>query len=300
MSAQAGKVEQVRRAVLFTPGDSLPKIQKGASLGADSLILDLEDGCALANKEAARGVIVQALATLPFGRSERLVRINPFETGLGRADLDAALTAQPDGIVLPKVESAAQVQEVSALIGAEEARRGWPAGGIRLLIFIETARGMLNLREIAGSDPRLDALMFGAEDLASSLGAVRTRSGDEVAVARSMLVLAAAAFDLQAVDTVYVDLHDIDGLTAEAQHAMRLGFSGKLAIHPRQVVPITAAFTPSHEAVDRARRLIEAFHAAQASGSGVLAFEGKMVDMPMLRAAERVLARANAVDRAEG
>jgi citrate lyase beta subunit len=291
--------ERVRRAILFTPGDSLPKIEKGASLGADSLILDLEDGCALANKESARGVIVHALSVLQFGRSERLVRINPFETGLGRADLETTLPARPDGVVLPKVEAAAQVQEVSALISAEEARRGWPQGSIRLLVFIETARGMMNLREIAGSDPRLDALLFGAEDLASSIGATRTRSGEEIAYARSMLVLGAAAFDLQAIDTVYVDLHDIEGLTAESHQALRLGFSGKLAIHPRQVVPITAAFTPTHEAVDRARRLIEAFRAAQAGGSGVLAFEGKMVDMPMLRAAERVLARADAAGRAE-
>jgi citrate lyase beta subunit len=293
------RAERVRRAVLFTPGDSLPKIEKGAGLGADSIILDLEDGCALANKEAARGIVVHALGALSFGRSERLVRVNPFETGLGHADLEATLPARPDGVVLPKVENAAQVQEASAIIGAEEARRGWPEGSIRLLVFIETARGMLNLREIAGSDPRLDALMFGAEDLASSIGATRTRTGEEIAYARGMLVMGAAAYDLLAIDTVFVDLQDVEGLAAESQLAMRMGYSGKLAIHPRQVAPITAAFTPSHEAVERARRLIEAFEAAQASGAGVLAFEGKMVDMPMLRAAKRVLTRADAVGRAE-
>lgn len=292
--------QRVRRAILFTPGDSPYKIEKGANLGADSLILDLEDGCALANKESARGIVVQALGALNFGRSERLVRINPFETGLGRADLETTLPARPDGVVLPKVEAAAQVEEASAIIGAEEARRGWLEGAIRLLVFIETARGMMNLREIAGSDPRLDALLFGAEDLASSIGATRTRAGDEIAFARGMLVMGAAAFDLQAIDTVFVDLHDVEGLAAECQLAMRMGFSGKLAIHPRQVVPITAAFTPTREAVDRARRLIEAFRTAQTGGAGVLNFEGKMVDMPMLRAAERVLARADAAGKAEG
>jgi citrate lyase beta subunit len=289
--------ERVRRAVLFIPGDSPQKIEKGAGLGTDALILDLEDGCALANKVAARQIILDALSSHDFGRSERLVRINPLETGLGIGDLEATLPARPDGYVLPKIESADQVREVSAYLSLMEARYGWPQGAIRLLVFVETARGIINLREIAGSDPRLDAMMFGGEDLASSMGATRTREGWEIFYARSAFITYAAAFDLQAIDTVFVDLHDTAALVTEAEQALRMGFTGKLAIHPRQVEPITAVFTPSDEAIARAQRLIEAFHAHQASGAGVFALDDKMVDMPMLRAAERVLARARAAGK---
>jgi citrate lyase beta subunit len=289
--------ERVRRAVLFIPGDSPQKIEKGAGLGADALILDLEDGCALANKVAARQIILEALSSRDFGRSERLVRINPLETGLGIGDLETTLPARPDGYVLPKIESADQVREVSTYLSLMEARYGWPQGAIRLLVFVETARGIINLREIAGSDPRLDAMMFGGEDLASSMGATRTREGWEIFYARSAFITYAAAFDLQAIDTVFVDLHDTAALVAEAEQALRMGFTGKLAIHPRQVEPITAVFTPSDEAIARAQRLIEAFHAHQASGAGVFALDDKMVDMPMLRAAERVLARARAAGK---
>jgi citrate lyase subunit beta-like protein len=286
------KTERVRRAVLFTPGDSLRKIEKGAMLGVDSLILDLEDGVAASRKAEARQTIIQALGQVDFGRSERLVRINPFESGAGREELEAILPFRPDGIVIPKVDKPEQVQEVSTFIGAMEQHHGWEPGAIRLLVFIESAWSLINLKEIAGSDPRLDGLILGGEDLASNLGATRTRSNAEIFYARSVIVTYAAAFELQAIDTVFVDLQDIDGLIAEAEQAQRLGFTGKLAVHPGQVEPITAAFTPSDAAIARAHRLVEAFHAHQASGKGVFALDGNMVDMPMLRAANRVLARA--------
>ncbi len=288
---------RVRRALLFMPGDSLRKIEKGAGLGVDSIIMDLEDGVALSQKAAARQTIVQALGAVNFGQAERLIRINPVDSGLEGDDLATTLTAQPDGYIIPKVERPEHVQWVSQQIGEMEHRNHWPSGAIRLLALIETARGVVNLKEIAGSDLRLDALMFGAEDLAGSLGAIRTREGWEVYYARSAVVIHAAAFGLQAIDTIYADLEDVDGLVAETERALQMGYMGKMAIHPRQVAPITGVFTPSDEAILQAQRLMDAYDAHQASGSGVFALDGKMVDMPMIRAAQRVIDLARAAGK---
>lgn len=285
---------RVRRALLFMPGDDRRKIEKGAALGADAVILDLEDGVAFGRKQQARAVAAAALAALDFGRSERLVRVNPASSPLWRDDLEAALPARPDGIVLPKVESAEDVQITAAALDAAERARGWPPGRLRLLAIIETARGVVNLGAIAAGSPRLDALIFGAEDLAGDLGAVRTPAGEEVLYARSAVVLHARAAGLQAIDTPFVDLNDLDGLAADARRARQMGYDGKLAIHPRQLEPIQAAFTPDAAEIERARRLLAAFAAHQAAGTGVFDLDGKMVDMPMVRAAETVLARARA------
>jgi citrate lyase beta subunit len=288
---------RVRRAVLFTPGDSLHKLQKAAGLGVDSLILDLEDGVALNRKAEARQTVVEALRTIDFGRTERLIRINPVGSGLEADDLDVTLPAHADGYVIPKVEQRDRVQWVSARIADMERRQGWDAGVIRLLVMIETARAVVNLREIAASDPRLDALIFGAEDLAGSIGAVRTRENHEVSFARSAVVIHAAAFGLQAIDQIYADFNDTPGLIAESERAMQMGYSGKTIIHPRQIEPVSLVFTPSDEAIAQAQRLIEAYNAHQSSGAGAFALDGKMVDAPFIRAAERVLARAQAAGK---
>ena len=286
---------RVRRSVLFMPGDSLRKIEKATTLPADSIIMDLEDGVALNRKAEARATIVTALRTLDFGGRERLVRINPIGSGFEGKDLDAVTAGRPDGLVLPKVESAGQVQKVSEALARVEHAQGWPAGAVRLLVIVETALGIMNVREIAQADDRVDALMFGAEDLAGDMGATRTAEGWEVFYARSAVVTAAAAYRRQAIDTVFVDLNDMDGLQRECQRAMQMGYTGKMAIHPRQVEVINAAFTPSAEAVAQARRLVEAHARQQAAGTGAFAYEGKMVDMPLIRAAEQVIARAGLV-----
>ena len=168
-------------------------------------------------------------------------------------------------------------------------------GSVRLLVIVETAMGVMNVREIAAADDRVDGLMFGAEDLAGDIGATRTAEGWEVFYARSAVVTAAAAYRRQAIDTVFVDLANVEGLRRECERAMQMGYTGKMAIHPRQVEVINAAFTPSAEAVAQARRLIEAHARQQAAGTGAFAYEGKMVDMPLIRAAEQVIARAGLV-----
>lgn len=276
------------------PGDDRRKIETGAAMNVDSVIMDLEDGVALNRKEAARETIVTALREVDFGRTERLVRINAISTGLHLDDLNHTIEAHPDGYVLPKAESASQIREISGWLRQAEAKHGWQENSIALLAIVETARGIVNLREIAESDPRLSALIFGAEDLAGDIGAKRTPDGWEVFYARSAVVLHAKAYGLQAIDTVYVDLKDLDGLVAQTEQALYMGYTGKLAIHPRQVDPIQRVFTPSAEEIQRAKRLIDAHTAHQQSGTGAFQLDGKMVDMPMVRAAEAVLARARA------
>lgn len=295
--------QRPRRALLFMPGDDEHKIAKGAALGADSVIMDLEDGVAPGRKEAARQTILKTLTSdIEFEWTERLVRVNAAGTGLQEGDIVSTVEGRPDGYVLPKVESALDIQRVSELLLDREHELGIAPGSIKLLALIETAMGVVNLREIAGvGDVRLVALGFGAADLAASLGAQRTDGEQEVFYAKSSIVIHAAAYGLQAIDTPYFLLNDDVGLRAAAMQAMEMGFDGKLAVHPAQVMPIMQVFTPGDEEVDYAERLIDAFRRHQQAGTGVFEFEGKMIDQPMVTAAQRVLARAGLdVDDEEG
>ena len=295
---------RARRALLYMPGDELHKIRKAATLGVDCACMDMEDGVAVNRKAEARQCIVQALQTLDFGRSERLVRINAISSGLEVDDLDALFGEQapralppPDGIVVPKVESPEQVHWINDRLSQAEQRFGWAAESLALIIQIETARGLVYVREVLSAKltaPRLQAVIFGAEDLASDIGMTRTRPGAEVAYARGAIVAHAAAFDLQAIDMVYVDFHDRPGLETEARQGAEMGYAGKQIIHPAQVEPVQAAFTPAPEAVAHARRVVEAFEAYQREGRGAFALDGKMVDLSVVKAAQRVLERARA------
>lgn len=287
-----------RRALLYMPGDDRHKIEKAISLGVDCICMDMEDGVAPNRKAEARRTIAAALRELDFGRAERLARINPVGSGLEKDDLDAVLPARPDGIVIPKVETVEQLVWVSEQVETMERRQDWPVGDIRLIAIIETPKAVLNLKDIA-AHPRLDALIFGAEDLSVALGATRTREAWEVFYARSAVVLAAAAFGLQAIDMVSIDFRDLEALRAEARLGAQLGYAGKQVIHPNQVGPVQEAFTPDDAAIEAARRLIAAFEAYQREGKGAFAVEGRMVDLPLVRAAQNVLARARAAGKIE-
>ena len=287
------RLPQIRRSLLFMPGDSMRKIEKGTQADADSIVMDLEDGVAQSQKNAARKTVVEALTTLDFGQRERLVRINESGSTLASEDLNQTVMARPDGYVVPKVQDSMDLINIDEFLTEIEHQHDWPVLGIRLLAVVETALGVMNLKEIAGSSSRLDALMFGAEDLAGDIGATRTAAGWEVFYARSAVITTCAAFGLQSIDTVFVDLTDLDGLEADARFAQQMGYLGKMAIHPRQLAVINRVFTPSEEEVAAARDLIEAFTAQQEVGTGAFDYGGKMVDMPMIRSAYRVLARAS-------
>jgi len=287
-----------RRALLYVPGDDRHKIEKALTFGVDCICMDMEDGVALDRKVEARRVVAAALRELDFGKSEKLARINAVGSGLEKDDIEAVLPYHPDGIVIPKIESLEQIQWASGKIEAAELANGWPLNSIRLLVDVETAKGILNLKEIA-SHPRLDALIFGAEDFAADIGAIRTPEAWEVFYARSAVVTAAAAYGLGAIDMVTIDFKDIEKVRREAEFGARLGYTGKQIIHPNQVQPVQEAFTPDDEAIAHARRLVEAFEEHQAKGSGAFALDGKMIDMPLVKAAQNVLARAKAAGKWE-
>src|SRR6266542_1073764 len=286
-----------RRALLYMPGDERRKIEKATTLGVDCICMDMEDGVAITRKAEARAVIAEAVKQLDFGKSERCVRINGIGSGFERYDLAAALATNPDSIVVPKIETGEQVKWVSEHMETYELATSRSIGRTRLLVGVESAKGVLNLREIARADRRLAAIIFGAEDYAASIGATRTKEATEVLYARSAVVTACAANDLQAIDMVYIDFHDIDGLRLEAQQGAGLGFSGKQIIHPNQVAAVQEAFTPSDEAIEYAKRIVKSFEASQEEGKGAYALDGKMIDMPLLKNAQKVLERAKAAGK---
>jgi citrate lyase beta subunit len=279
---------RARRALLYVPGDEKQKILKATTLDVDCVCLDMEDGVAQNRKDEARSVIVNALRELKFGRAERLTRINPIGSGLEQDDLQVVVPACPDGIVVPKADEADQVQwacaEIDRMMGKDT-----PMGVIAI---IESARAIINLHQIANAHPRLKGLIFGAEDFAGDIGAMRTQDAWEVFYARSAVVTHAAANNLQAIDMVYVDFHDEDGLRREALFGAQMGYTGKQIIHPNQVVPVQEAFTPSSAEIRRALQIMKAFEEHQLLGRGAFAIDGKMIDAPILRAAQRILERA--------
>jgi len=288
---------RARRGLLYVPGDDLQKIQKAVSLDVDSICLDIEDGVAGNRKLEARHTIGQALQTVDFSRSERLVRINPVGSGLEIDDLASVLPHQPDGIVIPKVQDAEQVHWVSEAISKVEHTQGWPAGKIILLAMVESALGVVHLADIASASFRLRALIFGAEDYVGNIGAVRTAPGWEVFYARSAVITHASAFGLQAIDMVHLDFQDEEGLRAESIQAQQMGYNGKQLIHPSQVDPVQECFTPSDEAIAHARRILEASIENQEAGRGAFAMDGRMVDAPVVKTAQWVLARARAAGK---
>jgi citrate lyase beta subunit len=288
---------KARRALLYVPGDDLRKICKAVTLGVDCICMDMEDGVALNRKAEARATIAEALQTVDFGSAERLARINAVGSGFEIEDLTTVLPAHPMGIVIPKVEYAEQIEWASQIIASYEELFEWPKGEIYLLVGVETARGLVNLPQIVAADPRLQGIIFGAEDFASDIGATRTPQAWEVLYARSAIVTHTAAYGLQAIDMVYIDFTDVDGLRKEAEAGARMGFSGKQIIHPDQVQPVQQAFTPGDEAIAYALRLKNAFEDSQRAGKGAFALDGKMIDAPLMKAAERVISLARAAGK---
>lgn len=290
---------RARRAILYVPGDDLKKIHKAATLRVDCVCLDMEDGVALNRKNQALSTILEALHSIDFRGSEKLVRINPVGSGFEQEDLRQALSGKPDGIVIPKVETAETIEWAHQSISEVEKEHAWPEGAIRLLAAVESALGIVHLDRIVRASARLEAIIFGAEDFASSVGATRSTQGWEVLYARSAVLTYTSAYNLQAIDMVYVDYKNIPGLVEEAQLGAQLGFTGKQIIHPAQVEPVQEAFTPDQETIDQALRLISAFGEGQSAGKGVITLDGKMVEAPMIRAAERILVKARAAGRIE-
>lgn len=286
---------RLRRALLYMPGDSRRKISRGVVSAADCVVMDWEDGVAASARPAARETTLACLRELDFGRSEALVRVNPYDHPEYELDLNALESAPPHGLVLPKTECAGQLWALAERLSLVEQRRGMARHSIALLAIVETALGLARLAEIAeyaGASPRIPALIFGALDYIASVGGRTTASGHESHYARSVFVMQAKAHGLQAVDTVYPAYQDESGLLEDARRGAELGYTGKQIIHPAQIAPVHAAYSPTEEQVEWARRIVAAYEAQAAAGVGAFALDGQMVDMPIIKEARAVLASA--------
>ena len=285
------------RSLLFVPGDSPKKQQKGLDCGADALILDLEDSVALDAKPHARTITLEFLKAVgaQAKRPLLIVRINALSTGLTEADLDAVMPGAPDAIMLPKAEGG-EMPGIDAKIAVREAEGNLPDGGTRIIpIATETGRGIFGLSSYAGATHRLAALTWGAEDLSADLGAETNRLtdgsyADPYRLARSLTLFAAAAAQVDAIDTVFTNFRDDEGFRAECVAARRDGFTGKMAIHPAQVPIANAVFAPSPAELAKAEAIIALF--AANPGMGVIGLDGEMLDRPHLVRAQRLKARA--------
>jgi citrate lyase subunit beta/citryl-CoA lyase len=286
------------RSLLFVPADGGKKLQKALGCGADAVIVDLEDSIADDRKEAARANAAGFVreATSQVARPLICVRVNGLGTGLTDADLDAIVPARPDAIMLPKAEGGAATVHADAKLAAREAINGLPDGHIKIVAMaIESAAGLFLAGTFRRGSARLIGLSWGAEDLAAELGAEANRDGDgrytsPYRLARTLCLTAAASAQVLAIETIYMDYRNPDGLRADTEDARRDGFAGRLAIHPLQVPIINEVFTPSAGALAKARAIVAAF--AASPGAGVIGIEGVMYDRPHLLRAQRLIARA--------
>ncbi|MBR0694785.1 CoA ester lyase [Bradyrhizobium lablabi] len=279
------------RSFLFVPGDSIRKYESAKRTAADALILDLEDSIAPDQKVVARGIARQMLAAR--NPAQKLyVRVNALDTGMTLDDLAAVMPGRPDGIVLPKCAGAADVNRLSLYLDAFEASSGIEQGTTRIVtVATETARAVLKILDFENMSPRLWGMMWGAEDLAASLGASRNRTDGRYhspfVLARDLCLIGAAAAGVVAIDTIATDISDLDALKAEAIAARQDGFLAKAVIHPKHVDIVNAAFMPTDEEIEWSKRVVAAF---AGNSSGVVKMDGKMLDKPHLRAAEKILA----------
>jgi citrate lyase subunit beta/citryl-CoA lyase len=277
-------------------------IDKGLELNTDVIMLDIEDGVAPSEKDTARKLISEALgrARLPSCPA-RFVRINAIGHPRMDADLEAVVRPGLDGLVLPKVETAADVLKVEAILNQRELALNIERGSVKLLVAIESPQGLLNAAAIAACSARVIGLMFGAEDFGRELGLPTSREGEarDMLYARSAMVVAAASAHVQAVDGVWVDLKDTEGLWNFARQSRRLGFSGMSLIHPSQIDPINSVFSPTPEEINYARQVVKAYEEAVARGDGSISLGGQLIDRPIVERARRALEMAKLLERRE-
>ncbi|MCB1548174.1 MAG: CoA ester lyase [Hyphomicrobiaceae bacterium] len=286
------------RSLLFVPGDSERKLARSLSCGADILLIDLEDSVASAAKPTARGLSAEFIrAHLSLETRPRLyIRINSLDTAFWEQDLEQVMPAAPEGVLLPKARSGEDVHQLSIALASAESRSGLTHGATRILaLTTEVPGSLLHMGSYVGQSSRLDGLTWGAEDLAAQIGSLSNRTPDgqytsPYRLVRDLCLITAAAAGAAAIDSVYVNFRDPDGLRREAEEAARDGFTAKMAIHPDQVAIINEVFTPSPAEIARAERIVGAF--AAAGDAGVVSLDGIMLDRPHLTLARRTLKRA--------
>jgi citrate lyase subunit beta/citryl-CoA lyase len=287
------------RSILFTPGNNMRRIHKIPSLNADAVILDLEDSIPMLEKETARFFIKANLNLVKSGTAEIYVRVNGTYSGLLEDDCDFVVQKGIDGIMIPKVESKKDVTDTEKIIAKLEKERGIEPGSIVLIPTLETAKGVVNVYEIATASKRNVAIGFGAVDFTRDLGTTLSKDGNELFYARSKTSITARAAGIQALDTVFIDLADPEGLIKDAQRGKQLGFKGKFLIHPNQIEPVNRVFSPTTKEVEYAKRIVETMKEAEAKGLGAASLEGRMIDIAVLRQAEDLIALADLIAEKE-
>ena len=288
-------MSRLRRSMMFVPGNNPGMIRDAHIYGSDCIMFDLEDSVSINEKDAARFLVYKALTSLKYGKKELVVRINDLGSGLGVTDLEAMVRAQPDVIRLPKTETAQDVTDCETEIARIEREIGLPEGKTKMMAAIESAKGVLNAYDIARSSSRLIGIALGAEDYVTDLRTTRSPEGIELLFARSMIVNAARAAGIAALDTVYSDVNNEEGFIAEATLIKKLGFDGKSIINPRQIEPLHRVFTPTEKDIIKAKAIMEAIAEAELRGSGVASLNGKMIDKPVVERARYMIERASSL-----
>lgn len=274
--------------MMFVPGNNPGMMADAHIYGPDSIMLDLEDSVTMAEKDTARLLVYNALKSVDYGDTEMVVRINPLNTPYGKKDIEAVVKAGVDVIRMPKTETAEEVIEVEREIERVEKEIGCP-GRTKIMAAIESTLGVVNAYAIATASPRMMGIALGAEDYCANLKAQRTPGGDELRLARETIVVAARAAGIDALDTVYSNLNDMETFRQEVEYIHRLGFDGKSIINPRQIEVVNEVFAPTEKAIEKARAIIAAIKEAEKKGSGVIAVNGKMVDRPVVIRAQRTI-----------
>ena len=285
----------MRRSMLFLPGNTPNIIVNGDALGADNVILDLEDAVSPDQKDAARILVRNAIKAIGFDNVELTVRINSLDTPYWKDDLEEIVPLSPDLIMPTKVNSAQDVLTLDAAIAGIEKKSGLDVGTVKLIPLIETAQGLENAAAIASACPRVAAIFLGAEDLTADLRCPRTKEGTEIFYARSRMVSAARAAGVDVYDTPFTDVNDDEGIVRDAQFARSMGFTGKACISPRHVRAVNEAFSPTQKEIDYAYEVLEAIRQAKEQGRGAISLHGKMIDKPIVLRAEQTIAMAEAI-----
>ncbi|HES1875039.1 TPA: citrate (pro-3S)-lyase subunit beta [Streptococcus pyogenes] len=286
-------MERLRRTMMFVPGANAAMLRDAPLFGADSIMFDLEDSVSLKEKDTSRALVHFALKTFDYSSVETVVRVNGFDS-CGALDIEAVVLAGVNVIRLPKTETAQDIIDVEAVIERVERENSIEVGRTRMMAAIESAEGVLNAREIAKASKRLIGIALGAEDYVTNMKTRRYPDGQELFFTRSMILHAARAAGIAAIDTVYSDVNNTEGFQNEVRMIKQLGFDGKSVINPRQIPLVNEIYTPTKKEIDHAKQVIWAIREAESKGSGVISLNGKMVDKPIVERAERVIALATA------
>ncbi len=281
--------------MMFVPGNNPSMMRDAHIYGPDSIMFDLEDSVSIDEKDAARLLVYNALKTIDYGNVELVVRINPLSTPYGKLDVEAMVRAGAQVIRMPKTETPEEVVELEAEIEKVEKKIGRPVGSTLIMAAIESALGVINAYKIATASKRMMGIALGAEDYCANLKTQRSREGSELLLARQTIVVAARAAGIDALDTVFSDLNDMEAFKDEVRLIKQLGFDGKSIINPRQIAPVNEVFTPTPKEIEKAKKIVAALQEAMAKGSGVISLNGKMIDKPVVIRAQRILDFARAV-----